>query len=169
MTSDEQRAAPEARGPQEGQKAPDFALPSHTGNTVRLADFKGKKNVILYFYPRDDTPGCTREACDFRDRHELLGSRDTVVLGVSKDPLESHLRFATKYELPFPLLSDAQGDVVERYGVWKEKKSYGRTFMGIERTTFLIDKQGVLRKIFPRVDPEGHAAAIAAEIAALEV
>jgi peroxiredoxin Q/BCP len=147
-----------------GRQAPEFALPSQTGETVRLADFRGKKNVVLYFYPKDDTPGCTREACDFRDALPGLGRKDVVVLGVSKDGVASHEKFASKYELPFPLLSDAQGDVAERYGVWKEKSLYGRTALGIERTTFLIDKHGVLRKVFPKVRVEGHVDEIAAAL-----
>jgi len=154
--------------PQVGRAAPDFELPSHLGDTVRLKDFRGKKNVVLYFYPKDDTPGCTREACDLRDDHPRLAGEDVVVLGVSKDPVESHARFAQKYELPFPLLSDAGSDVSESYGVWKEKSLYGRRSMGIERTTFLIDKQGVLRKVFPHVKVEGHVEAIRSELAKLE-
>ncbi|HEY7462689.1 MAG TPA: thioredoxin-dependent thiol peroxidase [Gemmatimonadota bacterium] len=150
--------------PRVGRQAPEFALPSQTGETVRLADFRGKKNVVLYFYPKDDTPGCTREACDFRDALPGLGRKDVVVLGVSKDGVASHEKFASKYELPFPLLSDAQGDVAERYGVWKEKTHYGRTALGIERTTFLIDKEGVLRKVFPKVRVEGHVDEIAAAL-----
>ena len=154
--------------PQVGREAPDFELPAHTGAPVRLKDFRGRKNVVLYFYPKDDTPGCTREACDFRDAHERLAGKDAVILGVSKDPLDSHERFAAKHGLPFTLLSDAGGDVAERYGVWKEKSMYGRKSMGIERTTFLIDKQGVVRKVFPRVSVEGHADAIAAELETLQ-
>jgi peroxiredoxin Q/BCP len=154
--------------PQVGRAAPDFELPSHLGDTVRLKDFRGKKNVVLYFYPKDDTPGCTREACDLRDDHPRLAGEDVVVLGVSKDPVESHVRFAQKYELPFPLLSDAGSAVSESYGVWKEKSLYGRRSMGIERTTFLIDKQGVLRKVFPHVKVEGHVEAIRSELAKLE-
>jgi thioredoxin-dependent peroxiredoxin len=154
--------------PQVGRKAPDFALPSNQGGTVRLDDFSGKQHVVLYFYPKDDTPGCTREACDFRDRHRGLSRKDVVILGVSKDSVASHEKFASKYELPFPLLSDAASDVSERYGVWKEKSLYGRTSMGIERTTFLIDKEGVLRNVFPKVKVEGHLGEIEAAIDALE-
>jgi peroxiredoxin Q/BCP len=154
--------------PQVGRKAPDFALPSHEGGTVRLEDFRGKKHVVLYFYPKDETPGCTLEACDFRDVHEELAGKDVEVLGVSKDDLDAHGRFASRHRLPFPLLSDAEGDTAERYGVWKEKSSYGRTAMGIERTTFLIDKQGILRKVFPRVKVEGHVREIEEAVKALE-
>jgi peroxiredoxin Q/BCP len=153
--------------PQVGQEAPDFALPSNQGDTVRLSDFRGKKHVVLYFYPKDDTPGCTREACDLRDAHATFSRRDVVVLGVSKDGVASHETFASKYELPFKLLSDAASDVSERYGVWKEKAMYGRTSKGIERTTFLIDKDGVLRKVFPKVKVEGHVGEIEAAIDAL--
>jgi peroxiredoxin Q/BCP len=153
--------------PQVGRKAPDFALPSNQGGTVRLKDFHGKKHVVLYFYPKDDTPGCTREACDFRDGQKGLTRKDVVILGVSKDSVASHEKFASKYELPFLLLSDAEGDVSERYGVWKEKSMYGRTSRGIERTTFLIDKEGVLRNVFPKVKVEGHLGEIEAAIDAL--
>jgi peroxiredoxin Q/BCP len=148
-----------------GDPAPDFDLASHQGGRVRLTDFRGEKHVVLYFYPKDDTPGCTREACDFRDDRELV-AHDVVVLGVSKDPVESHTRFAEKYQLPFALLAD-DDQVAERYGVWKEKNLYGRTSMGIERTTFLIDKEGVIRRIFPRVKVEGHVEEIAREAATL--
>ena len=153
--------------PQVGRQAPDFDLPSNQGGTVRLQDFRGKKNVVLYFYPKDDTPGCTREACDLRDGHRGLARKDVTVLGVSKDSVASHEKFASKYELPFALLSDAEGDVCERYGVWKEKTSYGRTSMGIERTTFVIDKEGVLRNVFPKVKVEGHFDEIEAAVDAL--
>lgn len=154
--------------PREGRPAPDFELPTHLGTTVRLSDFKGKRNVVLYFYPRDDTPGCTREACAFRDTYDGLTKRDAVVLGISKDSVESHARFAAKHGLPFPLLSDAEGDVAERYGVWKEKNLHGRRSMGIERTTFVIDKAGAVRKVFPRVSVDAHAEEIAAALDALE-
>lgn len=154
--------------PQEGRTAPPFELPTHMGNTVRLEDFRGKKHVVLYFYPKDDTPGCTREACDLRDNYKALAKKDVVVLGVSKDSVDSHGRFADKFGLPFPLLSDAANDVAERYGVWKERELYGRRTKGIERTTFLIDKEGVVRKIFPRVRVEGHVDEIARAVDDLE-
>jgi peroxiredoxin Q/BCP len=157
-----------AAAPEMGHKAPDLELPSHKGNTVRLKDFQGKKHVVLYFYPKDDTPGCTREACDFRDTYKELAKKDVVILGVSKDTVASHERFAAKHELPVPLLSDAESDVAQRYGVWKEKNLYGQTSKGIERTTFLIDKDGVVRRIFPRVRIEGHAGEIAAAVDELE-
>jgi peroxiredoxin Q/BCP len=135
---------------------------------VRLADFRGTKHVILYFYPKDDTPGCTREACDLRDRHAGLGRRDVVVLGVSADPVDSHARFAGKYDLPFRLLSDAGGEVSRRYGVWKEKNLVGRRTTGIERTTFLIDKAGTLRRVFPKVRVDGHADELEEAVETLE-
>jgi peroxiredoxin Q/BCP len=138
-----------------GQKAPDFALMSGEGKDVRLSDFKGQK-VVLYFYPKDDTPGCTKEACSFRDGMREIKQRGAVVLGVSVDPVKSHEKFKTKYQLNFPLLSDADKKVVQAYGVWKEKSMYGRTYMGIERTTFIIDEKGTIAKIFPKVSVDGH-------------
>ena len=157
-----------AQFPQEGRPAPDFELPAHGGGTVKLSDFRGRRNVVLYFYPKDDTPGCTREACDFRDAYDDLTRRDVAILGVSKDTLDSHARFAEEYGLPFTLLSDTSGDVSERYGVWGERKRYGRISHGIERTTFLIDKEGVLRRVFPQVRVEGHVDEIAAAVDALQ-
>ncbi|MFN2432892.1 MAG: peroxiredoxin [Gemmatimonadota bacterium] len=154
--------------PQEGRPAPEFALPAHGGDVVGLGDFRGRKHVILFFYPKDDTSGCTREACDFRDAYGELERRDVAVLGVSKDPLDSHRSFASKHGLPFPLLSDAGTDVAERYGVWRESRRYGRTSKGIERTTFLIDKQGILRRVFPKVQVAGHVAEITAAVDELE-
>lgn len=138
-----------------GQKAPGFALLSDEGTRVSLAEFRGKK-VVLYFYPKDDTPGCTKEACSFRDGSSTLRKRGAVVLGVSVDSVESHKRFKEKFHLNFPLLSDVDKTVVNAYGVWKQKSLYGRTFMGIERTTFLIDEQGKIAKIFPKVHVDGH-------------
>src|SRR5438046_4257293 len=118
-----------------GETAPDFALRSDDGRRMSLKDFRGKK-VVLYFYPKDDTPGCTKEACSFRDNLARVRSKGAIVLGVSKDDLESHAKFREKYSLSFPLLSDPEGKVLGAYGVWKEKSMYGKTFMGIERTTF---------------------------------
>ncbi|CAB3393867.1 peroxiredoxin with versatile activity [Kyrpidia spormannii] len=140
---------------EEGQKAPDFTLPTGTGETMSLADFRGKP-VVLYFYPRDNTPGCTKEACGFRDLHEAFSEVGAVILGVSTDSPSSHKKFAEKYQLPFPLLSDEDAAVSTAYGVYKEKTRYGKKSMGIERTTFLIDGDGVIRKIYPRVKVEGH-------------
>lgn len=140
----------------EGQAAPDFALPSTDGETVSLSNFKGKKKVVLYFYPRDNTPGCTKQACFFRDLQSEFEQEDAVILGVSTDSVESHRKFASKYNLLFPLLSDENQEVVKAYGVWNEKSMAGRTYMGTERTTFAIDRDGIIRKIWPKVKVEGH-------------
>jgi peroxiredoxin Q/BCP len=145
----------------EGDKAPSFTLDSDSGKKVSLKDFKGK-TVILYFYPKDMTSGCTQQACDFRDSFTRLKKKDRVVLGVSKDSVESHEKFRDKYELPFPLLSDPTGKMLEEYGVWKEKSMYGRKYMGIERTTFVIDGSGKITKIFNKVKVPGHVDAILA-------
>ena len=139
-----------------GRPAPDFTLPSTSGEPVSLRQFKGRKTVVLYFYPKDDTPGCTREACDFRDHHAELEAANVVVLGVSPDPMESHLKFRDKQHLPFPLLSDEDASVARMYGVWKQKNLYGKKSMGIERTTFVIDKTGRIAQIWPKVKVEGH-------------
>lgn len=139
---------------QEGDKAPDFAAPDQNGDTVKLESFKGKKNVVLYFYPKDMTPGCTTEACAFRDRFRKFKTAE--ILGISADPPEKHLKFIEKYGLPFSLISDPEKNVISAYGVWREKSLYGKKFMGIVRTTFIIDKKGVIRKIFPKVKVKGH-------------
>lgn len=144
-----------------GMKAPDFTLPDKDGNEVHLSDFLGKK-VILYFYPRDNTPGCTRQACAFAQHHAALTDKNAVVIGVSKDSVASHLKFAQKYELPFVLLSDRERQAIETYGVWQEKKLYGKVSMGVVRTTFLIDEQGVIEKIMPKVKPDTNAEEILA-------
>jgi thioredoxin-dependent peroxiredoxin len=149
----------------EGQPAPDFSLRDAAGNTVRLADLRGKK-VVLYFYPKDDTPGCTKEACGFRDQYARFEDRGVVVLGVSPDDEASHTSFATKFGLPFRLLADPEGRVADAYGVWKEKNNYGRTYMGVERTTFLIDEQGKIAKIYPRVQVDGHIDEVLAALGA---
>ncbi len=138
----------------EGNKAPDFSATDQNGNKVKLSSFKDKKNVILYFYPKDMTPGCTTEACDFRDQFKKF--KGAEILGVSIDPPERHQKFIDKYDLPFTLISDVDQKVVNKYGVWQEKKLYGRKFMGIVRSTFIIDKSGVVRKIFPKVKVKGH-------------
>jgi thioredoxin-dependent peroxiredoxin len=140
-----------------GEPAPDFSLPATTGGTVSLADFRGRQAVVLYFYPKDDTPGCTREACYFRDLSAEFEQKGAVILGISTDSLRSHEKFRTKHGLPFPLLSDEDAAVATRYGVWKEKSMHGRKFLGIERTTFVIDKDGRVRSVFPKVSVEGHA------------
>ncbi len=140
----------------EGKTAPAFQLDSTEGKKIKLSDYKGRKNVVLYFYPKDNTPGCTQEACDFRDSMARLRRRDTEVLGVSPDSIASHEKFRTKYELPFPLLSDENKGMLEKYGVWQEKNLYGRKFMGVVRTTIVIGKDGKIRKIFPKVKVKGH-------------
>ena len=143
----------------EGDKAPAFQLISSEGETYRLADFKGK-TLILYFYPKALTTGCTQEACDFRDLTTPLTEKGVVVLGVSRDPSDRLAKFRDKHQLDFPLLSDETGKVCEAYGVWKEKSLYGRKFMGIERTTFVIGTDGRIKKIYAKVKVKGHAAAV---------
>ncbi len=137
-----------------GERAPEFTLPADDGRKLSLSDFRGKK-VVLYFYPKDDTPGCTKEACSFRDNLARVSSKGAAVLGVSRDNTTSHVKFKDKYHLNFPLLSD-DGRVTEAYGVWKKKNLYGREYFGIERTTFLIDETGKIAKIWPKVKVEGH-------------
>ncbi len=139
-----------------GQKAPNFQLPADSGETISLDQFRGKKNVVLYFYPRDNTSGCTREAQGFRDALDEFDRRDTVVLGVSPDSIKSHQNFKAKHQLNFPLLSDPEHVVAEMYGAWGKKKMYGREYMGIIRSTFVIDKEGIVRKVFPKVKVAGH-------------
>lgn len=138
-----------------GAKAPSFDLMSDEGKKVSLKDFAGKK-VVLYFYPKDDTPGCTKEACSFSENYKRLQKAGAVVLGVSADSVASHQKFKNKFKLGFPLLSDPDKDVIEKYGVWKEKSMYGKKYMGIERTTFIIDEQGKIAHIFPKVKVDGH-------------
>lgn len=140
---------------QVGDRAPSFSLESDSGEKVALKDFKGK-TVVLYFYPKDMTSGCTQEACDFRDSFDHFERHAAVILGVSKDSLEKHKSFKEKYSLPFPLLSDVDGKVCLDYGVWKEKSMYGRKYMGIERTTVIIGPTGKIVKIFPKVKVKGH-------------
>ena len=135
----------------EGEKAPDFTAKDQNGKTVSLSDFKGK-TVILYFYPKDDTPGCTAEACDFRDNYQSLQGKGYQVIGVSTDDEKSHKKFETKYSLPFPLIADADKQIVEAYGVWVEKSMYGKTYMGTARTTFIIDGDSIIKKIIDKVD-----------------
>ena len=141
--------------PDVGDKAPAFSLEDQSGETVKLSDFKGK-TVVLYFYPKDDTPGCTREACAFRDEHSALKKAGAVVLGVSPDSGPSHAKFAGKYKLPFPLLADTDHAVSGKYGAWGEKTLYGRKFMGITRSTFLIDPSGKVARVWPKVKVDGH-------------
>ncbi len=140
----------------ENAVAPDFRLVSDTGQEIALSSFHGKK-VVLYFYPRDNTPGCTKEACSFRDDHSQFLAKGAIVLGVSPDGQASHERFRAKLGLPFHLLSDPEHKVAELYGAWGEKKMYGRTYHGIFRSTFVIDEKGIIIKVFPKVKPAGHA------------
>jgi peroxiredoxin Q/BCP len=140
---------------EEGKKAPLFTLKNQEGKEISLTDFNGKK-VVLYFYPKDDTTGCTKEACSFRDDFPQFNNLNAVILGVSPDSVASHKKFAEKYNLPFTLLSDEPREVIEKYDVWKEKNNYGKKYMGVERTTFLIDENGMIKKIFPKVKVDGH-------------
>ena len=146
--------------PTVGQAAPEFTLETDAGATLSLKDLRGQK-VVLYFYPKDDTPGCTTQACEFRDSMPRFTDDVAVVLGISPDSVKSHQKFKLKYELPFTLLADTEKVVAQAYGVWKEKSMYGRVYMGVERTTFLIDAQGILRQVFEKVKPAGHADAVA--------
>lgn len=144
-----------------GAKAPDFTLPDAEGNSVSLSDFAGKK-VVLYFYPKDNTPGCTRQACGFAGAFEKFKQIDAVVIGISKDSVASHKKFAEKYNLPFILLSDSELTAIQAYGVWQEKKLYGKVSMGVVRSTFIIDENGVIEKVMPKVKPDTDAAEILA-------
>lgn len=140
---------------EEGKLAPDFTLKDQDGNDVSLSDFRGK-HVVLYFYPRDMTPGCTTQACDFRDNIESFKQKDTVIIGVSPDPIEKHQQFIEKHNLPFTLLADVENEVSELYGVWKLKNMFGKKFYGVERSTFIIDKEGIVQKVKRRVRVKGH-------------
>ena len=142
-------------------KAPDFCLPDQDGRTVRLSDYLGKK-VVLYFYPKDNTPGCTRQACAFAASYEQFKAQNTTVIGISKDSVASHLKFAQKYDLPFILLSDPELQAIQAYDVWQEKKLYGKVSMGVVRTTYIIDEQGIIEKVMPKVKPDTNAADILA-------
>ncbi|MCW8811143.1 MAG: thioredoxin-dependent thiol peroxidase [Ignavibacteriaceae bacterium] len=138
-----------------GDKAPSFKLKNQDGETISLSDLKGKP-VVLYFYPKDDTSGCTKEACNFRDEFPKFGKMKAEIIGISADSVESHKKFAQKYKLPFNLLSDEKKEVIKKYGVWQEKSMYGKKYMGIVRTTFIIDSSGKIRKIFPKVKVDNH-------------
>jgi len=145
------------RLPQVGEPAPEFNLPSTEGRDISLDEFKGKQSLVLYFYPRDDTPGCTAEACSFRDLRSLFHEHGAEILGVSTDSVKSHKKFQEKYGLTFPLLADQDHAIADRYGVWQQKKFMGREFMGIARTTFVIDRKGTIKAVFSNVKVEGHA------------
>ena len=142
-----------------GMKAPDFSLSDQHGNTVSLADFAGKK-IVLYFYPRDNTPGCSRQACAFAGAYEDFKTMDVAVIGVSKDSVASHVKFAEKYSLPFTLLSDPELQAIQAYDVWQEKKNYGKVSMGVVRSTYIIDENGIIEKVMPKVKPDTNAAEI---------
>lgn len=154
----------EQKGPlEEGSQAPEIALDTDSGQPFRLSSLKGK-NVVLYFYPKADTPGCTKEACAFRDTSKKFSKANTVIVGVSPDTSKAQLKFKEKFDLPFTLLADHDHAAAEAYGVWKEKSMYGRTYMGVERTTFVIDAKGQIKKIFPKVKVEGHAEEVLAAL-----
>jgi peroxiredoxin Q/BCP len=146
-----------------GDKAPDFSLLSDQNKTISLKDLRGKK-VVLYFYPKDNTPGCTREACDFRDSTNYFSKLNTEVIGISKDNPDRHKKFKEKYELPFPLLADTNGDMCEAYGVIDKKSLFGKTFLGITRSTFLIDEEGIIRAIWRKVKVNGHTQKVLDEL-----
>jgi peroxiredoxin Q/BCP len=147
-----------------GEPAPAVSLVSDKGETVSLSDFKDKQAVVLYFYPKDDTPGCTKEACSFRDLSAEFAEKGAVILGVSPDDTGSHVKFRDKFHLPFPLLSDPGAEVAQQFGIWVEKTNYGRKYMGIERTTVVIGKDGTIKKVFPKVNVEGHVEEVLAAL-----
>lgn len=138
-----------------GKQAPDFVLNNQDSERISLADFRGK-NVVLYFYPKDMTPGCTTQACDFRDHYERFNDTNTVILGVSPDPVERHQKFIEKYDLPFHLLADEENEIAKQYGVWQLKKTFGREYYGIVRSTFIIDEEGILREEMRNIRVKGH-------------
>jgi len=147
----------------EGDKAPEISLDTDSGEPFQLSSLKGK-NVVLYFYPKADTPGCTKEACAFRDSSKKFTKANTVIVGVSPDTSKAQLKFKEKFDLPFTLLADKEHAAAEAFGVWKEKSMYGKKYMGVERSTFVIDTKGVIRKIFPKVKVEGHAEEVLAAV-----
>lgn len=143
--------------PKVGNKAPAFTLPNQDGEKIKLSDFRGEKHVVLYFYPKDDTPGCTKEACGFTDAMTKLKRAGAIIIGVSPDSPAKHAKFIGKYKLKVELVADEDKKVIQKYGCWVKKKLYGREYMGVARNTFLIDKEGTLRHVFEKVKPEGHA------------
>jgi peroxiredoxin Q/BCP len=149
--------------PQKGSPAPPISLPDDSGQTFVLSSLKGK-NVVLYFFPKADTPGCTKESCEFRDISKKFTKANTVIVGISPDPVRAQARFKEKFDLPFVLLADVDHKAAEAYGVWKEKSMYGKKYMGIERTTFVIDTKGIVKKIFPKVKVDGHAEEVLAAV-----
>jgi thioredoxin-dependent peroxiredoxin len=149
--------------PREGAPAPPLSLPGDTGEMLDISSLRGK-NVILYFFPKADTPGCTKESCEFRDASKKFSNANTVIVGISPDPARAQAKFKQKFDLPFVLLADVDHKAAEAYGVWKEKSMYGRKYMGIERTTFVIDAHGMIKKIFPKVKVEGHAEEVLAAV-----
>ena len=151
---------------EEGEIAPDFTLQDDSGRTVRFSEYRGRP-VVLYFYPQDDTPGCTKEACSFRDRKAEIEARGAAVLGVSPDDVASHGAFRDKYSLNFPLLADEGHAVADRYGAWREKNMYGKKLMGVQRSTFLIDREGTVRKVWKRVSVDGHDEEVLAALGTL--
>ena len=157
----------EIKIPDVGKRAPAFHLPSHPEGRIRLSEFKVGKNVVVYFYSKDDTPGCTTEACGFRDDLQAFEAADTVILGISPDSVAAHDKFAKKYDLPFPLLADEDHKICEKYGVWVEKSMYGKTYMGVQRSTFLIDESGKIAQVWPKVKPDGHAEEVLAAVKAM--
>ncbi len=146
-----------------GDPAPEFTLPTGDGTTLSLKDFRGKK-VVLYFYPKDNTPGCTKEACSFRDDIRKFERKGAVIIGVSADSVESHKKFAGKFDLPFTLVSDEKKSALNAYGVWKKKSLYGKTFLGVERSTFVIDEKGNIARIFRKVKVDGHSDEVLASL-----
>lgn len=155
--------------PAVGTKAPAFDLSAFPTGRYKLSQFKGEKIVVLYFYPKDNTPGCTTEACDFRDLHAQFPKKDVIVLGISPDTVTSHQKFIEKFSLPFPLLADEDHAVAEKYGVWVEKNMYGKKSMGIQRATFVIDKEGQIAAAWPKVKVDGHVAEVADKVKELRM
>jgi peroxiredoxin Q/BCP len=152
--------------PEPGQLAPDFTLDTDEGRPLTLSELRGRA-VVLYFYPKDDTPGCTIESCEFRDAMPRFQGVNAVILGISPDDVESHVKFREKFQLPFPLLADVEHAVAEQYGVWREKSMFGKKYWGAARTTFVIDRDGRIAKVFEKVNPLGHAAEVAEVVAGL--